>query len=289
MEKTNAYMEISTVMKQLAYYKSFAGADNTAVTDRPLAVNCTGLVRMEHAFSSDVPAGRNDYYLQYMAGGEMDVTLPAGRVVMREGDAIFYFPHTHYRYESRSGASYYWVHFSGSEAALLMRECGFENQRVMAVGVHERLRSGFERMFSDFISRDAFFELTLSTSLSKLCLDLARLHAAAAEPRPASDDRIDRVIAKIHRAYDKPLSIAALAAEEFLSESRLRVLFRQRTGMSPHAYMTALRVSTAKQLLESSAVSVGEAAKAVGFDDALYFSKVFKQVVGVSPSEYRSL
>ena len=289
MEKTNLYMEISTVMKQISYYKSLAGADNVAVSDRPLAVNCTGLVRMEHGFCTDNPAGRNDYYLQYMSGGEMDVTLPAGRVTMREGDAILYFPHTHFRYESRSGASYYWVHFSGSEAALLMRECGFDNARVMAVGVHERLRSGFERLFSDFISRDPFFELALSSSLTKLCLDMARLQASTAEPRPVADDRIDRVIAKIHRAYDRPLSVAALAAEEFLSESRLRVLFRQRTGMSPHAYLTALRVSTAKQLLESSAVSVGEAAKAVGFDDALYFSKVFKQVVGVSPSEYRSM
>ena len=210
--------------------------DNAAVTDRPLAVNCAGRVHMEHAFSTDNPAGRNDFYLQYMAGGEMDVTLPEGRVVMREGDAILYVPHTHYRYESRTGASYYWVHFSGSEAALLMRECGFENGRVMAVGVHERLRSGFERMFSEFISRDEFFELSLSASLTKLCLELARLRASAAEPRPASDDRIDRVLAKIHRAYDKPLSIAALAAEEFLSESRLRVLFRQRTGMSPAQY-----------------------------------------------------
>ena len=289
IHKSNAYMEKSTVMEHQSYYAELGGKDcNRVVSDRMLAVNCTGACVLDYRFMTDNPHGREDYYLQYIIGGELIAQLNGQKCTMRAGDAIIYMPHTHYHYEIPESVRYYWVHFSGAKAASLIDECGFANACIYQIGLHERLTSCFERLFTDFIVRDRYFELSQAEIVLKLLLDIARLKSDRGQ-EAESDARIDRVIAKIHRSFDQPLSVSELAAGEFLSEGRLRTLFRQRCGMSPQQYLTALRISTAKQLLEHPDITIAEVARSVGISDPLYFSRVFRAHTGVSPSEYRRM
>ena len=68
--------------------------------------------------------------------------------------------------------------------------------------------------------------------------------------------------------------------------AHLRELFREAYGCLPLEYLLTLRIERAKKMLEQD-ISIKEIASAVGFQDALYFSKVFKRSTGCSPSEYR--
>ena len=68
--------------------------------------------------------------------------------------------------------------------------------------------------------------------------------------------------------------------------AHLRELFREAYGCLPLEYLLTLRIERAKKMLEQD-ISIKEIASAVGFQDALYFSKVFKRSTGYSPSEYR--
>ena len=72
-----------------------------------------------------------------------------------------------------------------------------------------------------------------------------------------------------------------------MSESWLIRCFRQRTGMTPQRYLTDIRLNQAKELLAASSLNVGEIAAVVGYENALYFSRIFRKYVGVSPREYR--
>lgn len=57
-------------------------------------------------------------------------------------------------------------------------------------------------------------------------------------------------------------------------------------GTSPNEYLTKFRISQAVELIERSSLPVSAVAASVGYDDSLYFSRVFKKITGVSPSSY---
>ena len=63
--------------------------------------------------------------------------------------------------------------------------------------------------------------------------------------------------------------------------------FKKYTGMTPMQFIVSLRVNNAQILLEQTNYSIYEIAKIVGYDDQLYFSRLFRKQKGVSPSQYR--
>ena len=63
--------------------------------------------------------------------------------------------------------------------------------------------------------------------------------------------------------------------------------FKEYTGMAPAQYLTSIRMADARGLLESSDYSVGEIAALVGYENPLYFSRIFKKYNGCPPSIYR--
>lgn len=86
---------------------------------------------------------------------------------------------------------------------------------------------------------------------------------------------------------DQPLQVAHLAAMANVSPSHYFALFKQQTGCSPISFFTRLRMRRARGLLQDSSLSVKEVAAALGYDDPFYFSRVFKSVHKVAPTEYR--
>ena len=81
------------------------------------------------------------------------------------------------------------------------------------------------------------------------------------------------------------LSFGDLAKKAGVSEGYLRSLFRQRLGSSPVKYRNTLRLMRARDMLLSTDMSVKEAAASVGFQDQLYFSRIFRGHFGISPRE----
>ena len=101
--------------------------------------------------------------------------------------------------------------------------------------------------------------------------------------------RIEQSIAYMREHLDQPLPVAKLAALANVSPSHFFALFKRRTGCAPMDYFTHLRMQHARQLLGATSASVKEVAAALGYDDPFYFSRVFKLVNHVPPSEYRML
>ncbi len=86
----------------------------------------------------------------------------------------------------------------------------------------------------------------------------------------------------------RSFSLGALAARFHLNPPYLTRLFKRLTGQVPVRYLRDLRIGQARRLLESRPeLEVKEIGESVGYPDQAYFSRVFKQAVGVSPLEYR--
>ena len=105
--------------------------------------------------------------------------------------------------------------------------------------------------------------------------------------RGRTDARILRVMEHIASHLDGDLSVTALAKVAHLSRSRLTHLFSEHLGASPQRFVERERMARAAQLLDFSDLSIGEIARAVGWDDPLYFSQRFRASHRMSPTAYR--
>jgi transcriptional regulator GlxA family with amidase domain len=99
--------------------------------------------------------------------------------------------------------------------------------------------------------------------------------------------KIEASIAYMTQHLNQPLQVETLAAMVNISPSHYFALFKRRTGCAPMGYFTRLRMEEARRLLETSDASVKEVAARMGYDDPFYFSRVFKSVNQLAPSNYR--
>ncbi len=273
-----------------AYYRTMGAAgDNVSLTDKPLIINCTGLLSQVQPFRNQTSVGREDYYLQYLTKGKMDVWLDGKHHIMQPGQAILYYPHTAYRYamHRQEAVQYYWLHFTGSEAAELVKTCNLPNRTLLNVGVNTSLVLDFEGLFRDFMLRDRCFDHSSTAGLTSICVEISRRSELAFSSPSETDSRIYHSLAHIHKNYAYSLKIEDLAAHEHLSPSRFRTLFKERTGLSPMDYLTALRINHARQLMSQTELRMSEIAEMVGYTDQLYFSRIFKKHTRLTPSAYR--
>ena len=97
----------------------------------------------------------------------------------------------------------------------------------------------------------------------------------------------EMVIQYIRDNYRSELSMQDVARAMSYSEAYFCKLFKQCFGKNFTSYLTEYRVEEAKRLLEDPMVNIKEIGKAVGYGDSNYFTKVFRRVTGVSPTEYR--
>lgn len=125
--------------------------------------------------------------------------------------------------------------------------------------------------------------------LSVLAL-LLRDHCAAEgseEESPHLLASIKEALGYLHAEYAEPLTLDGLAATAGISKYYLAREFRRLTGMTVIEYLNALRCEKAKPLLSEGRESIEAVARAVGFSGATYFARVFRETVGMLPSEYR--
>ena len=100
--------------------------------------------------------------------------------------------------------------------------------------------------------------------------------------------RLRRVLEFMHANIDRPVTLEDLASCAGLSTSHFSHQFRASTGATPHRYLVGLRVERCKDILRNPKLSILEVAIASGFQNQQHFATVFRHLVGVSPSTYRS-
>jgi AraC family transcriptional regulator of arabinose operon len=101
------------------------------------------------------------------------------------------------------------------------------------------------------------------------------------------DFRVRHAIDLISKDLTRPPVLEEIARMVNLSTPHLRSLFRAETGMTLVQYLKSLRMRKAKELLETTFLSVKQIMFQVGIDDKSHFARAFRQTYGLSPAEYR--
>ncbi len=99
-------------------------------------------------------------------------------------------------------------------------------------------------------------------------------------------EKMNVAVRFFHENHNKPICIEEYAAEHHMSVSWFIRNFKKYTEMTPTQYILSLRISNAQTLLESTNYNVTEITDIIGYNNPLYFSRIFKNESGMSPSEF---
>ena len=88
--------------------------------------------------------------------------------------------------------------------------------------------------------------------------------------------------------YDKPITLAEIARVSHLSASRLAHVFKEQMGITIIEYLTSVRIERAKALLIGTGQNCTEICFQIGYNNQSYFTRTFKELVGMPPREFRA-
>jgi len=101
-------------------------------------------------------------------------------------------------------------------------------------------------------------------------------------------DEIDKAIGYVYENYNKDLNMAVVANHVSLNYSYFSFLFREQTGLSFVDFLKKVRIEKSKELLKDPGFKIADVSHMVGYKDVKYFTRNFRELVGISPLEYRN-
>lgn len=217
----------------------------------------------------------------------------AGRVIFKiNGDTLFLNQNemivippnvrNEYAYDN---ADAIFIHFSGTYVEKMLAEYNILTQRKYKTANARQLTIYAEKIISELHLKKIGFMNNCEAYLLNVFTAVKR-GMNEAETKKTKDLQIVVDDMSVNFALNKPIGEYAKLLN--ISTSRFRHLFTEEFGVSPHKMLLDIRLQNAKHFLTETDLSISEIAKQVGYDDALYFSQIFKKQTGLSPKLYRS-
>ena len=256
-----------------------------------LEVNACGIDRINAIDNgSNRPNGRCDYHVLYVESGVCNLLLDGEWQRLPQGSFILFRPHEPQRYFYRKGdnsVSHY-IHFSGVGCENLLKKLGIYEIKVFNIGKSASYEKASEDMVYEFGMRKSGYKDFCASLLYMLLCIVSRKYALHRDNvNVKSEKRINAACRKIYDNLKEPPTAANLAEECYLSLSRFLHLFKEVTGRSYTEFVAFIRMEKAKEMLAYTDVSVRDIACTLGYGDQNYFSRHFKMIEGISPTQYR--
>ncbi|GGO81291.1 MmsAB operon regulatory protein [Marinobacterium nitratireducens] len=266
-----------------------------ALSEHPLSAELypLGIGYYQHARGHRMHrAQHDDHLLIYCLEGRGQLETDGKSRTVRAGDLVLLPRGRSHRYHTDEAApwSIYWIHFDGPQADNFIAALDPDPQSpLIPLGLHSRLVADFEALLD---ARQASHQLDAfvhcANQLRQLLTHIALLRPLA---RRQADDSLDleRVHSLMQARLHEQLDVETLAAAVSLSKYHFIKKYKALTGTTPISHFIHLKIERACHLLDVTTKGVNEIAWAVGYEDAYYFSRIFKKSMGISPTEYRRL
>lgn len=237
------------------------------------------------------PRGRLDFQLLYIAAGKAHFHIDGEEKIVTAGHMVLYRPKEAQKYEyyGDEQTEVYWVHFTGSDVTNILRSYGLtKDKKVFYCGSDLEYKNHFRAMIKELqMCKDDFAEM-LELHLRQIFIKLHRyFNTISRVDNSQIAEDIDKAMLYFAEHYNEDICIEDYAKEHLMSTSWFIKNFRQYTGSTPMQYILSKRIHNAETLLGNENYSITEISNIIGYDNPLYFSRIFKKVKGISPTEYR--
>jgi AraC-like DNA-binding protein len=238
------------------------------------------------------------YTIHYIIKGEAVYIMNGSRYTVEPGKIAVFTPTTHFEWSTETGLEVLYIRFDCRELSKQKQQWtgGPEIEPLFPMfGVYSLLSpEPVYKLFLDMHERygkeDALSEYEQSIVFQMMWLAVVKDFQAQSISGDSALS-VQSTIQHMHEHYREPLSIQLLAGMAGLHPSHYCRKFKQLTGLNPKKYLIMYRINLAKEQLADtdSEQSLKSIASRVGYDDELYFSRLFKQVTGCSPRFYSTL
>lgn len=251
-----------------------------------LAVYSCGIQRCGSLHSWG-PAVRDHYLIHYVISGRGVFTVAGRSYDLSVGDGFLLEPSriASYTADENDPWEYCWVGFNGSDAKRLMSQTGLLNTPVFHYDKDQLLFNLMENIRKSSGSSPSE-EARMVSGLLKFLAALMDIFGNQDAQHATGFEYVQKAIKYIDYNFSRDIDVNEVAASAGISRSHLYRLFMQHISMPPNEYLMRFRISKGVELLENKKLSVGEVAYSTGFSDQLYFSRVFKKIMGIPPSKY---
>lgn len=262
---------------------------------KPLIVGSCGTYRLytRPKLPTYRPRGRLDFQIIYISAGaaHFHFDTPENETIVTAGNMVVFRPKElqKYEYYAADQTEAYWVHFTGSNVKNILRSYGIKDtMRVFFVGASLEYERIFKKMISELQRCQPDYEEILTVLLRYL---LILIHRQLTKKRVLKneylDNEMDLAAQYFNDNYNTDLNIEEYAASRGMSVSWFIRNFKEYAKTTPLQYILSIRMANAQMLLETTTYTVTEIGRIVGYENPLYFSRIFHKQKGFSPSEYR--
>jgi AraC-like DNA-binding protein len=241
-----------------------------------LVVDCVRLGRFWNAPDLSAPYWR--FYWNNKEGAS--VWLGGKEHPLTPAEIILIPPNTHFSSACNDAPMHFYIHFTASQPFADMAP------RIIRILPGDEMR-GIIMETVKLVSGKKTGSVKLSVAVLMLILYVLRSVPVNSAAEKKLDSRISAAMKMIDEGLAKPPSNNAIAGKVSMSTNAFLRLFGENAGMSPQLYSRTRRIEKACILLHYSDFDIKQIAAETGFCDRFHFSRVFKNLRGVGPSEFR--
>lgn len=235
--------------------------------------------------------GSDQTILIYCSDGSGWIKTVRGIIPVEQGQFVCIPAGTAHTYGSNDNDpwSIYWLHFTGTLAPQFDALLTLQHTRVCrSVTYNEERIKLFERIYTVLetgYSTDnlTYINMCLWHYLSSLCYPDTFILPQQREYK----DLMDVAIEFMRENLNRPLQLQELASHIHISVSYFSALFKKKTGYPPLEYFNYIKIQKACQYLQFTNFHIKEIACKLGIEDPFYFSRLFTNIMGIAPADYR--
>lgn len=226
--------------------------------------------------------------IEYVVRGRGKLVLGESEYGLKAGVVFAYTPRTphHITSDARAPLVKYFVDFSGLRAAQLLKSCGLGGGAAVQIFPPDSAAMLFEELIESGMT--ASDSGVFSAKLLE-CLAL-KIGAKATAPKEAESPAFAaylRCRSLIERDFLRLKSLDQIATACGMNNAYICRLFHRFDRQSPYQHLLRLKINFAAAELQKSPILVKDLAALVGFNDSFHFSRVFNNILGASPAQFR--
>ncbi len=281
------YLTVSNKDKLWGLYVTGSGyADLPPHTDYPPTQHPTG-------YMFDWKHGRtlSEFQFVYITRGEgIFESVETGKKKIGEGTILILFPGIWHRYKPlyQSGWKEHWISFNGIQPRSFKKHNILSPESaVLNFGLDEKIIELYNKILELIESEKIGFKETIAALTYHLTAKIISLEKSKKYGNKEIEESIQKAKALMMDRIDQQIDFKELANEIGVGYSWFRRMFKRYNGLAPTQYFLQLKINKAKDLLLNSSMSIKEISVITGFESQYYFSKFFKNRIGMSPIQQR--